>query len=501
MPAAKPQCSEKNKADVEIKNETKMTDEQRNAQKKYAGEKKASMKRRDCHHDYRERRMYMITLEVEGRRPLFGRVVGNAYAEQGSRDEPRIELTELGKAVQSEWMSIHGFYPQIEVMAVQMMPDHMHGILFVTDTLPVHLGQVISGFKAGCRKAQRALIAAEEERTARKAAEKAAGEKAAERRAERAGERAGERAAERAAAEPLLTEKTRQGKAEPLLAEKTGQGKTEGKTAGKAAAEPLLTEKTRQEKEEPLLTEKTRQGKAEGKTEGKAAAEPLLAEKARQEGKEQEKKEKEQEGKELVVSQYATALPLPEEAGANCALFAKGYNDLILRSFDELPVWQNYLRDNPRRLLLKRARPEWLRPFFGLQIGSHTYNGIGNRLLLTASKRKTVLVSRRLTDSMIEEETARYLELAKQGTVLVSAAISPGEKRVMRAVFDAGYPTIVIMQNGFTPMSKPHGRQFDACASGALLMLSPWEHHNEKQKITAVQCRQMNLMALEICEN
>ena len=457
-----------------------MTDEQRNAQKKYAGEKKASMKRRDCHHDYRERRMYMITLEVEGRRPLFGRVVGNAYAEQGSRDEPRIELTELGKAVQSEWMSIHGFYPQIEVMAVQMMPDHMHGILFVTDTLPVHLGQVISGFKAGCRKAQRALIAAEEEKAAGQATEKAAGEKAAERRTERAGERA--------AAEPLLTEKARQEKAEPLLAEKTGQGKTEGKTEGKAAAEPLLTEKTRQEKAEPLLAEKAGQGKAE----------PLLTEKARQ-GKEQE--EKEQEGREPVVSQYATALPLPEEAGANCALFAKGYNDLILRSFDELPVWQNYLRDNPRRLLLKRARPEWLRPFFGLQIGSHTYNGIGNRLLLTASKRKTVLVSRRLTDSMIEEETARYLELAKQGTVLVSAAISPGEKRVMRAVFDAGYPTIVIMQNGFTPMSKPHGRQFDACASGALLMLSPWEHHNEKQKITAVQCRQMNLMALEICEN
>ena len=413
MPAAKPQCSEKNKADVEIKNETKMTDEQRNAQKKYAGEKKASMKRRDSHHDYRERRMYMITLEVEGRRPLFGRVVGNAYAESGSRDEPRIELTELGKAVQSEWMSIHGFYPQIEVMAVQMMPDHMHGILFVTDTLPVHLGQVISGFKAGCRKAQRALIAAEEEKAAGQAAE---------------------RAAER------------------------------------AAAEPLLTEKARQEKEEPLLAEKA-------------------------------KEEKEQEGREPVVSQYATALPLPEEAGANCALFAKGYNDLILRSFDELPVWKNYLHDNPRRLLLKRARPEWLRPFFGLQIGSHTYNGIGNRLLLTASKRKTVLVSRRLTDSMIEEEIARYLELAKQGTVLVSAAISPGEKRVMRAVFDAGYPTIVIMQNGFTPMSKPHGRQFDACASGALLMLSPWEHHNEKQKITAVQCRQMNLMALEICEN
>lgn len=31
------------------------------------------------------------------------------------------------------------------------------------------------------------------------------------------------------------------------------------------------------------------------------------------------------------------------------------------------------------------------------------------------------------------------------------------------------------------------------------LLLAPWEHHNEKKKITAEQCRQLNLMALEIC--
>ena len=42
-----------------------MTDEQIAAKKEHAGEKKASMKRRDDHHDYTERRMYMITLEVE----------------------------------------------------------------------------------------------------------------------------------------------------------------------------------------------------------------------------------------------------------------------------------------------------------------------------------------------------------------------------------------------------------------------------------------------------
>ena len=110
-------------------------------------------------------------------------------------------------------------------------------------------------------------------------------------------------------------------------------------------------------------------------------------------------------------------------------------------------------------------------------------------------------VSRRLNDDEITREVYRYLEEARQGAVLVSPAISPGEKRVMQAAFDAGLPTIVIMENGFTPLSKPHGEQFYACGQGSLLMLSPWEHHNEKRKLTAAQCTEMNLMALEICEN
>ena len=182
------------------------------------------------------------------------------------------------------------------------------------------------------------------------------------------------------------------------------------------------------------------------------------------------------------------------------SLFAKGYNDLVLRSYDELPAWQNYLRDNPRRLMMKRARPDWLRPFFNLTVGDQRYNGIGNRELLTAPKRLAVRVSRRIVGSDLEREVQRYIEAARMGTILVSPAISPGEKRVMREAFNAGLPTIVLLENGFTPLSKPHGEQFDACAQGRLLMLSPWEHHNEKRMITAIQCQQLNLMALKICE-
>ena len=400
-----------------------MTEEQIEAKKKYAGEKKASMKRRDDHHDYTERRMYMITLEVEGRKPLFGHLVGNPFAERGSEDEPRIELTPLGKAVQSEWMGIHGYFPQIEVKAVQMMPDHMHGILFVQAPLPVHLGQVISGFKAGCRKAQKALEIM-------------------------------------AAAEPQPTVKATSGAPKDGTA-KAGDGAPK-EAAVKATSEARKKALTNNLPSSPQVT-----------------AQPSPS-----------------------SSPVAHPFPAPSSPASHPyrPLFAKGYNDLILRSYEELPVWQNYLRDNPRRLMMKRLRPEWLRPFFGLRIGSQVYSGIGNRELLTACKRTAVRVSRRLTDSEIEAEVVRYLTMAKEGTVLVSPAISPGEKRVMRTVFDAGLPTIVIVENGFTPLSKPRGEQFYACAKGQLLMLSPWEHHNEKKKLTAEQCQQMNLMALELCE-
>ena len=408
-----------------------MTEEQIEAKKKYAGEKKASMKRRDDHHDYTERRMYMITLEVEGRKPLFGHLVGNPFAERGSEDEPRIELTPLGKAVRNEWMGIHGYFPQIEVKAVQMMPDHMHGILFVQAPLPVHLGQVISGFKAGCRKVQKALEIM-------------------------------------AAAEPQPTGK------ETSEAPKDGTAKAgDGAPKEAAAKETSGARKKTVSNYLPLSPHVTAPPSPSATVYPSPSSSPA-----------------------------AHLFPAPSSPASHpCRpLFAKGYNDLILRSYDELPVWQNYLRDNPRRLMMKRSRPEWLRLFFGLRIGSQVYSGIGNRELLTACKRTAVRVSRRLTDSEIEAEVVRYLTMAKEGTVLVSPAISPGEKRVMRTVFDAGLPTIVILENGFTPLSKPQGEQFYACAKGQLLMLSPWEHHNEKKKLTAEQCQQMNLMALELCE-
>ena len=76
------------------------------SQKAFAGEKKPSMQRRCVDNDYTTRRMYMITMVTELRKPLFGRVVGHSEALEPSAEVPHIELSPLGKAVENIWQTI-----------------------------------------------------------------------------------------------------------------------------------------------------------------------------------------------------------------------------------------------------------------------------------------------------------------------------------------------------------------------------------------------------------
>lgn len=131
--------------------------EQYKQHKAFAGEKKPSMHRRRVGHDYGSRRMYLITMTVEGRQPLLGQLVGNSEAPDGSSEAPQVTLSPLGERVRQCWMDIPHYHPEISVVKLQVMPDHLHGILFVREQMGVHLGQVIKGFKAGCNKAYREL--------------------------------------------------------------------------------------------------------------------------------------------------------------------------------------------------------------------------------------------------------------------------------------------------------------------------------------------------------
>lgn len=110
--------------------------------------------------DYRLPGAYHITINVAERQwhPL-GRVAGNLDKPDGDANAPRVELTSIGKMVEEELTkSITTHYPMIEVQDYVVMPEHLHFILVVHNSIfsrngrETHLGQVIAGFKKGCNR-------------------------------------------------------------------------------------------------------------------------------------------------------------------------------------------------------------------------------------------------------------------------------------------------------------------------------------------------------------
>jgi hypothetical protein len=180
-------------------------------------------------------------------------------------------------------------------------------------------------------------------------------------------------------------------------------------------------------------------------------------------------------------------------------LWEEGYNDMILDREGQLQRMKAYIHDNPRRLAIKRNHPDLFKVQRNIKVGDYTFAALGNVFLLDAPCLLQVQCTRKLTQQQINEAVQQFLSQAQNGAVLVSPSISPGEKAVMKAAFEHGFPVIVLQENGFAPLAKPGGRRFEACAQGRLLMLAPWEHHNDKRVIKRSQCLDLNEMARVIC--
>ena len=337
-------------------------------QKAFAGERQPSMKRRCLDRDYRQRGMYMVTLVTEGRRKLFGEVTGSSDAEPGSADVPHMVLSELGTAVTSCWQSIPEHYPDIKLLKLQMMPDHLHGIIFVQRQMDDHLGIVIKGFKTGCNKEYRRLMV----------------------------------------------------------------------------------------------------------------------------------------GCVATVLQHTglqhTGQPQRHTGHEKGLLFERNYNDRLLLREGQLQRWIDYLDDNPRRLLAKREHPDLFRVHFGLEVAGQKYAAIGNRFLLQRPWKLQVQCSRSLTQEEIATKVDYFLSQARQGAVLVSPAISEGEKAVMRAALDAQLPLIFLSPNNITSFTKPGGTFIKACSCGDLLILAPWPDRSATPSLTRQECLTLNKMTETICE-
>lgn len=95
--------------------------------------------KRSLWHDYHERCIYLVTASIKDRRPRLGSVAGGT-------NKAWISLSQEGRVVWSEIESLPKRYPQVRVLQHQIMPDHVHLVLYVTERLPegLPLGNIIA---------------------------------------------------------------------------------------------------------------------------------------------------------------------------------------------------------------------------------------------------------------------------------------------------------------------------------------------------------------------
>ena len=120
-----------------------MTDEQRYRISQSIGQLPEALQR-DPSVDYTEG-VFHVTLNVRDRNAVLGVI---------DVEKRTIDLTNIGETVDKCWLQISKFYPNVELIERQVMPEHFHGLLrmrkgFMRNGWKIKLGRVIGGFMTG----------------------------------------------------------------------------------------------------------------------------------------------------------------------------------------------------------------------------------------------------------------------------------------------------------------------------------------------------------------
>lgn len=217
-------------------------------------------------------------------------------------------------------------------------------------------------------------------------------------------------------------------------------------------------------------------------------------------------------------------------------LFAYGYCDVQPITPEQLATQRAYITANPRSRLLRTSQrdmlmpcrngyttaltPSALRGFLQREcLAKHAtpdaLSAIEDRLLLAEGKisldtygdRELLtrpmlpVVCHRKDKSLFPLQRQRCLEEATRGTVLVSPRIAAGEQEIINEAVNHGFPVITIADNGFPERYHPSTTRLDLCATGRLLLVTPWQYQyrGKNEQVTIPFCKAMNCVAQALC--
>ena len=393
--------------------------------------------------DYGGRAIYMITVSLKERgKPVLAewpRYLGVSAEVQnlpvsaearnqrvpGQARNKRIHmpLRPLGEKVLSCWRRIPEFWPMVELLECQVMPDHFHGLLFVKEDLrPAgngrgvgkKLGDVVRGFKTGCREVgweegyvDNILFREGQLKTM----------------------------AEYIRDNPRrLAEK----RANPALFRRVMDLGIDLPVSGQAQNKPV----SGQAQNQPVS------GQAQNKpVSGQAQNKPVSG-----------------QARNLGFSAEAQNQPVSGQARNSAdsgRLCASAETPKVFRAHFsaigniELLQWPVILQVqcSRRDFIYRRARL----PTGGWKI---LRDAAGVPLVEYASP-------------AFEEKCEDALRCARNGAALICPCISHGEREIARRAHIAGVRVIALRNKGFAKFEKPNGALFEQCAKGNLLLLAP----------------------------
>ena len=307
--------------------------------------------------------IYHITFVVTGRQPLLGELAID-------HDEPRCLPTDLGRAISHDLDEIQQRRPYVRLLAKQLMPDHIHVLLYVTDDCSVSIKEIARGMRQGWRQ-----------------------------------------------------------------------------MATTVSIDPQI----------PSAEEYKQMPK--GGTQMPSAEEYKQMPKG--------------------VTQMPKGVTQMPDTGTHQPLFETPFFRTLAHK-GQLDAMIQYIHDNPRRAMLKQQNPDLFTLRRDTRVGELCFTSLGNLFLLDYPEKQPIICSRTLSEQQITAQQTDALYQAKNGCITVTAAISPGERQIARAVREAGAPLIILLKDGFPKAGDPHekyykpgGVYFEACAAGQLLLLEP----------------------------
>lgn len=259
-----------------------------------------------------------------------------------------------------------------------------------------------------------------------------------------------------------------------------------------------------------------------------------------------------------------TGAPIDEAKIKKTSLWEQGYNDKILNTHRKLSEWIYYEDKNPYFWKIEEEYPELFEKRLHINIRmtdgeTIDFSAYGCMFLLRKGERVAVKCSRLARKGWLTEEEWRtfsspeqarhyeeerktkplgrwdrgwlqsndpnsitpipytntkhysktkenFLSMARNNIILVSPAISEGERDIIYTTINEGHPVIKLSKDPFKEKRHPINTDRDACAKGLMLALAPWSipkteaSGNIPAETNYAKFHDLNILAVRMCD-